>query len=80
MTAAIETPARSCTPIEVSLSLLESVHRRLVVLLESLKEEDFARPLMHPENGPMTVDQLLQVYAWHGRHHTAHVSARRAAV
>ena len=65
------------TPVEVSLDLLEAVHKRLVVLLESLKEEDWARPLVHPENGPMTLDMLLQLYAWHGRHHVAHITELR---
>ncbi|MBA2301332.1 MAG: putative metal-dependent hydrolase [Acidobacteria bacterium] len=66
------------TPVTVSLDLLDAIHRRWVVLLESLKAEDWERPLVHPENGPMTLDQLLQVYAWHGRHHVAHVSELRA--
>jgi hypothetical protein len=66
------------TPIATSLDLLEALHRRLVVLLESMKPEDFARPLVHPDNGPMTADRLLQVYAWHGRHHVAHITALRA--
>jgi uncharacterized damage-inducible protein DinB len=65
------------TPVEVSLDLLDAVHKRWVVLLESLKVEDWARPLVHPENGPMTLDQLLQLYAWHGRHHVAHVTELR---
>ncbi len=65
------------TPVETSLDILEAVHRRLVVLLEALQPEDFARPLMHPQNGPMTVDKLLQMYAWHGRHHVAHITSLR---
>lgn len=65
------------TPIGVSLELLHAVHTRWGALLESLKEEDWARPLMHPENGPMTLDRLLQMYAWHGRHHVAHVTELR---
>jgi hypothetical protein len=65
------------TPVETSLEILEAVHRRLVVLLEALQPEDFARPLMHPENGPTTVDRLLQMYAWHGRHHVAHITSLR---
>lgn len=65
------------TPVSVSLDLLEAVHKRLVVLLESLKDEDWRRPLVHPENGPMTLDRLLQLYAWHGRHHVAHVTELR---
>ena len=68
------------TPVEVSLDLLESVHRRWGVLIESLKEDDWTRPLHHPENGPMTLDRLLQLYAWHGRHHTAHVMGVRRSV
>jgi hypothetical protein len=65
------------TPVDVSLDLLEALHKRLVILLESLKEEDWARPLVHPENGPMTLDMLLQLYAWHGRHHVAHITGVR---
>jgi hypothetical protein len=65
------------TPIGVSLDLLEAVHKRLVVLLESLQPEHWARPLTHPENGEMTIDMLLQMYAWHGRHHVAHITELR---
>lgn len=65
------------TPIGVSLDLLDAVHTRWGALLEALKEEDWGRPLMHPENGPMTLDRLLQLYAWHGRHHVAHVTELR---
>ena len=65
------------TPIDVSLTLLDALHRRWVVLLESLREEDFARRLIHPERGPVTTDWLLQLYAWHGRHHAAHVTTLR---
>ena len=46
-------------------------------LLRATPADAFARTLNHPENGPMTMDALLGVYAWHGRHHTAHVSALR---
>ena len=61
------------TPTDVSLALLDALHRRWVVLLESLADSDFARPLHHPEIGPITLDYLLQMYAWHGRHHVAHI-------
>jgi uncharacterized damage-inducible protein DinB len=64
-------------PIGVSLDLLDGIHQRLVHLLRATKDADFQRPLTHPQNGPMTVDALLTVYSWHGRHHTAHVSALR---
>lgn len=62
------------TDPEVSLALLDALHTRWVVLLESMQPSDFARPLTHPENGPMTIDRLLQIYAWHGRHHVAHIT------
>jgi uncharacterized damage-inducible protein DinB len=65
------------TDPEVSLSLLDALHRRWVVLLESMQPADFARPLLHPERGAMTLDQLLQMYAWHGRHHVAHITELR---
>jgi hypothetical protein len=57
----------------VSLGILDGVHRRLTLVLESLTPEQFARPAVHPSNGPMNVDSLLQMYAWHSRHHVAHV-------
>jgi uncharacterized damage-inducible protein DinB len=62
------------TPPEISLQLLDALHWRWVVLLESLGPADFARPLVHPDSGSMTVDRLLQMYAWHGRHHVAHIT------
>src|SRR5881628_1788177 len=62
------------TPIETSLTLLESLHQRMTVLLKSMKPEDFSRKLNHPERGPMTVDSVLALYAWHGPHHVAHVT------
>ena len=65
------------TPPNVSLELLEALHRRWVVLLESLDPADFARPLVHPDSGAMTIDRLLQIYAWHGRHHVAHITELR---
>jgi uncharacterized damage-inducible protein DinB len=64
-------------PVGVSLDLLESMHERLIHLLRATPHEAFARTLNHPENGPMTLDTLISIYAWHGRHHTAHVTALR---
>ncbi|MCA1562594.1 MAG: putative metal-dependent hydrolase [Acidobacteria bacterium] len=65
------------TAPEVSLTLLDALHRRWVTLLQSMAPADFARPLQHPQNGPMTLDRLLQLYAWHGRHHAAHITTLR---
>jgi uncharacterized damage-inducible protein DinB len=64
-------------PIDVSLRLLENVHERLVHLLQAVQPSLFARQIMHPENGPMSLDSLVSVYAWHGRHHTAHITGLR---
>lgn len=72
-------PDSRITPVETSLTLLESLHERWVLLLRSLEEADFARRLHHPENGPMTIDALVSLYAWHGRHHVAHVTSVRKA-
>jgi uncharacterized damage-inducible protein DinB len=65
------------SPVEPSLTLLESLHHRWVVFLRSLKGADFSRTINHPENGIMNLDRLLQLYAWHGRHHVAHITALR---
>jgi uncharacterized damage-inducible protein DinB len=64
-------------PVAVSLSLLDAMHDRWVTLLRSMSADDFQRGLLHPDNGPMTLDAVLNVYAWHGPHHTAHVTALR---
>lgn len=64
-------------PIETSLLLLESLHKRWVMLLESLPPEAFARPLLHPEHGVMKIDNLLHLYSWHGRHHVAQITSLR---
>jgi uncharacterized damage-inducible protein DinB len=65
------------TPIEVSLALLESLHKRWVLLLTSLRPADFQRTFRHPEIGVVTLAQNTCLYAWHGRHHTAHITALR---
>ena len=64
----------SKTPVETSLDLLESLHERWVILLKTLSATDFERKLNHPENGIMPLDKLLALYAWHGKHHTAHIT------
>ena len=72
-----ELPDMRVVPVAVSLDLLDCLHERMVFMLRGTPATACARPLTHPENGPMTIDSLLNVYAWHGRHHTAHVSALR---
>jgi uncharacterized damage-inducible protein DinB len=62
-------------PIDPSLSLLEGLHYRWVILLKSMSAEDFGRTFNHPENGRLTLDQNLAMYAWHGRHHIGHITS-----
>jgi uncharacterized damage-inducible protein DinB len=65
------------TPIEVSLTMLDSLHDRWVRLLHSLKSEDWKRTFRHPEQGLVTLDKSLAMYSWHGRHHVAHITSLR---
>jgi len=65
------------TPVEVSLTLLDSLHDRWVRLLRSLTPEDWKRTFRHPELGVMTLERTLALYAWHGRHHVMHITALR---
>jgi len=64
-------------PIEPSLALLENLHQRWDLLLRSMTAADWARKMQHPEMGLIALDDYLQVYAWHGRHHVAHITALR---
>jgi hypothetical protein len=65
------------TPLEVSLALLDSLHHRWVPLLRSLKPEEWKRNFNHPEMGAVSLDKSLALYAWHGRHHVAHITELR---
>jgi uncharacterized damage-inducible protein DinB len=66
------------TPVEVSLTLLESLHSRWMDIFRSMKPDDFRRTFRHPEHeGTQTLDWLVAMYAWHGRHHTGHVTSTR---
>jgi len=64
-------------PVATSLALLESVHERWVAFLRSLGEADWARAFKHPELGVVPLEKNLALYAWHGRHHVAHVTSLR---
>jgi uncharacterized damage-inducible protein DinB len=73
-----ELPDARGGPIELSLDLLESLHLRWVLLLRQLTPEHFRRRFMHPEHGrPFELQETLALYAWHGRHHVAHISSLR---
>ena len=65
-------------PVDISLRLLAALHERWTILLESLAEAQFSRAFGHPQRGLMTIDNAIQLYAWHGVHHTAHITGLRA--
>ena len=67
----------SSAPVEWSVGLLENLHARWVMLLESLTEDQWARGMKHPVNGPMTLEMATLLYAWHSRHHVAHITRLR---
>ena len=73
-----ELPDVRATPVETSLTLLESLHRRWVLLLRAMTPADFARRFRHPEHGRLiSLDEVLEMYAWHGQHHVAHITSLR---
>ena len=65
-------------PVEWSLELVESLHARWVMLFQSLDETQWQRGYKHPEDGPVTVELAALTYAWHSRHHVAHITHLRA--
>jgi hypothetical protein len=68
----------SAAPVEWSLELVEALHARWVMLLQSLDEERWQRGFNHPEGGRVTVEVTTLTYAWHSRHHVAHITHLRA--
>jgi len=67
-------------PVELSLALLDSLHARWTLLLRALGPADWARTFRHPEEGIVSLERNLGIYAWHGRHHVAHVTSLRRRV
>jgi uncharacterized damage-inducible protein DinB len=65
------------TPVEISLALLDALHARWAALFRSMSDADYAREFRHPELGTLSLDKQLALYAWHGRHHAAHVTRLR---
>ena len=73
-----ELPDVRITPVETSLTLLECLHRRWVLLLRELGPAEFGRRFRHPEHGrSIGLDEVLAMYAWHGRHHVAQITSLR---
>jgi len=73
-----ELPDARTGPIEPSLALLEFLHQRWLLLLRKLRPADFARRFRHPEHNRMFgLDEVVAMYAWHGKHHVAHITSLR---
>ena len=70
-----ELPDASSGPIDLSLDLLASIHARWLACIRGLPAAAFGRTFRHPDLGVMSLDEQLALYAWHGRHHTAHITS-----
>lgn len=70
--------ADSSLPVDVSIQMLDMLHRRWVALLQSMEPEQWKRNFRYPERGLMNLDQTLALYAWHGKHHAAHITSLRS--
>jgi DinB family protein len=69
-----ELPDVRRVPIDVSLALLDALHVRWIAFLRGLSPEDFQRTFLHPDLGVVPLDVAVGIYAWHGKHHTAHIT------
>ena len=65
-------------PVDMSLALLDALHVRWVAMLRSLTADDLSRAFRHPQWGAISLGRTLALYAWHGKHHVAHVTALRS--
>jgi hypothetical protein len=73
-----ELPDARTAPVEMSLTLLDVLHQRWVLLLRQLRPADFGRGFVHPEHGRrLGLDEVIAMYAWHGRHHVAQITSLR---
>lgn len=65
-------------PINVSITLLYALHQRWFAAIKNLSAQDWERTVVHPDQGrQMSLWLLLGLYAWHGKHHTAHINFLR---
>ena len=69
-----ELPDTFKTPIDISLDILEALHKRWSVLLKSMTGEQFEKTFQHPEWEKITLSTTLALYAWHSKHHLAHIT------
>jgi uncharacterized damage-inducible protein DinB len=70
-------PDAKSGPLEVSLALFQAIHDRWVLLLKSMSATGFARTFRRADGQVITLDRALQTYAWHGKHHAAHITGLR---
>ena len=69
-----ELPEARTAPVEMSLALLDALHRRWVAFLRALPEDELRRPFLHGEWGRVTIEESITMYSWHCRHHAAHIA------
>jgi hypothetical protein len=74
-----ELPEAKTGPVEMSVALLDGLHQRWIAFLRASPGTEFAKVYVHPELGPVTLDEAVALYSWHSRHHTAHVRLGLAA-
>ncbi len=72
-----EIPDAKTGPVDISLALLQAIHDRWALLLRTMTPADFARAFRRPDGQLVTLDRALQTYAWHGKHHAAHITGLR---
>jgi uncharacterized damage-inducible protein DinB len=72
-----ELPEAKNAPVEVSLALLDSLHKRWMMMLREFGDTEWKRTFRHPAMGPMSLEKTLALYSWHGRHHVAHITRLR---
>ncbi|CAG9609965.1 YfiT family bacillithiol transferase [Pseudoneobacillus rhizosphaerae] len=64
-------------PVEVSLQLMEAIHSRWVSILNTLSPSELEKTFYHPESGENSIASMIALYAWHSRHHIAHITSLR---
>lgn len=72
-----ELPDARSASVDLSLDLVESLHRRWTYLLKAMSDEEWQRSFDHPDGGDYPLTKALALYAWHGRHHVAHITNLR---
>jgi uncharacterized damage-inducible protein DinB len=72
-----ELPEAKQAPVDISLTMIESLHQRWTMALHNMSDVEWKRNLRHPDMGVLSLEKTLALYSWHGRHHTAHVTSLR---